>query len=371
MWGMWPIFKTSMNIDLAVAGIIVGASSFVTEILQIYFGGLSDRGYRFLILGCGLLFVNAFAFLPNFPPMLALLLLYFPVSLGSSAFHPPAAGIIGQYNPKARGFNMSLFWAFGATGLSLSQLVFSGMYAHYKDYFYLITIPGIVLACFAFYLYKKDTHTVAATTKKFKFSDLADLFKRRDTFFLWLSQVMIASIYWGTLFLLPDLLLDKGYPVWITSGTAHMFYVIGAAVTSIAAGWIADRTSPKLVMLVGTIIGFFCFYAMVTNDRLEPPLILGLCFSVGALLGQCSPLSIALGNALVPEKPALISSFLMGCVWFISEAIGTTGVGLTTKLFTEHQPTYALYCLGILFIPAIIALSLMPLKTKEWNSQSI
>lgn len=370
MWGLWPIFKTVMGVDLAVAGMIVGVSSFMAEMMQVFWGALSDRGYRFAVMALGLVLVSAFGFLHTLTPTLALLCFYFPVSMGSSAFHPPAAGIVGQFNPNRRAFNMSLFWAFGAVGLSCSPLVFTFMNTYYVDHFHWIITPGLILAIAALYLFKKDTH-VADVSQRFGFKDFLQLFKRRDTLLLWLGQVFIASIFWGTLFLLPDMLIDKQYPLWITNGGAHMCYVIGAAGTSMIAGWIADRTSAKWVMLTCTMIGSVFFYGLLWNGTMEPAYVLSSCFLIGAFLGQCSPLSIAHGNALVPEKPALISAFLMGFVWFIAETIGTTGTGLATKLFSEHQPTYALTCLGLLFIPAWVALYLMPEKSKGWQSQTV
>jgi FSR family fosmidomycin resistance protein-like MFS transporter len=372
MWGIWPIFKTVMQIDLAVAGLIIGLSSFLAEMLQVFWGHLSDKGYRFLILAMGLLLVNAFAFIPYFTPTLAILFLYFPVSLGSSAFHPPAAGIIGQHNPQKRGFNMSFFWSLGAVGLSVSQLVFTSLYFNHPDYFYLLTVPGFVLAFFSIYLFfRQKERSVATASRKFALKDFTELFRRKDTRYLWISQVMVASVYWGTLFLLPDILIDKNYPDWICHGAAHFCYVIGGAIVALFAGYIADRTSAKTVMLVGTILGSLCFYAIIWMGTLNPYTLLALSFGMGALIGQNFPLSIAVGNALVPERPALISGFLMGFVWFISETISMTGSGLISKLFAQHQATNALACLGVLFIPAIIALFLMPLKSWRLSPNSV
>lgn len=44
--GIWPIYKTIAQIDLAKAGLIAGLSGFIGEFLQIFFGYFSDRGYR-------------------------------------------------------------------------------------------------------------------------------------------------------------------------------------------------------------------------------------------------------------------------------------------------------------------------------------
>lgn len=368
MWGIWTILKTMLNIDLAVAGMVVGACTFTAEMMQLFWGSLSDRGYRFLILGLGLVLANAFAFLPYVPENIFALLLFFPIAMGSSAFHPAAAGIVGQYNPQRRGFNMAFFWSWGAIGLSVSQIAFSYLFTHYHHVFVLTALPGIALSLWSLYYFRRDDSLVSKDP--LSLIGVFGFFQRKDTLCLWLAQVFLSSIYWGTLFLLPDILMDKGYPIWISTGGAHMVYVLGAACTSLLAGWAADRISPKWVLFASSLIGGLSFFTMVLNDAMLPAALLGCCFLTGAMLGQSGPLTLALGNALAPHQPALISAFLMGFVWFISEAIGTTGLGLITKAFDSHQPTNALICLGFLFVPALLSLWIMPLKVKGLSSQT-
>jgi hypothetical protein len=43
MLGVWTIYKTLAGLNLVVAGSIAGASIFIGEGLQLYFGYLSDR----------------------------------------------------------------------------------------------------------------------------------------------------------------------------------------------------------------------------------------------------------------------------------------------------------------------------------------
>ncbi len=54
--GIWPIYKTISQIDLAKAGLIAGLSGLIGEALQVWFSGFfCDRGYRkkLMMLGPG------------------------------------------------------------------------------------------------------------------------------------------------------------------------------------------------------------------------------------------------------------------------------------------------------------------------------
>jgi FSR family fosmidomycin resistance protein-like MFS transporter len=96
--------------------------------------------------------------------------------------------------------------------------------------------------------------------------------------------------------------------------------------------------------------------------------VLPLLFLLGAALGLLNPVCVALGNKLDPHNPGMVSAFLMGTVWCVSEVIGPAGGGLLTKLFTEDAPANALALLSIM-MGAGLLLSLMLPKAAEEKSR--
>ena len=76
MLGIWPLFKTLKQLDLSQAGLIVAGGAFIGEGSQIFFGSLSDRGYRQLLIILGIFLSCANLFLPYFSDAAVYFLLF-------------------------------------------------------------------------------------------------------------------------------------------------------------------------------------------------------------------------------------------------------------------------------------------------------
>src|SRR5262245_61254312 len=53
MIGVWPVFKTMMQLDLAKAGLLASLCALIGETFQSVSGTLSDRGYQKMLIMCG------------------------------------------------------------------------------------------------------------------------------------------------------------------------------------------------------------------------------------------------------------------------------------------------------------------------------
>ena len=94
-------------------------------------------------------------------------------------------------------------------------------------------------------------------------------------------------------------------------------------------------------------------------------LVLPLLFLIGAFLGSMTPLALALGGELAPQNRGLVSAFLMGMVWIVSESIGIGCSGFLADCFHEDAPAKALACLGLfLFVGATFAYKLIPSRER-------
>ena len=186
------------------------------------------------------------------------------------------------------------------------------------------------------------------------------LFKQKELCLLYFSQVCNQSVYWGLFFLLPDVLFSKGYSEWISFGGGTLFYILGAATMMIPSGYFADKFSAKWIIIISCIPGIILYYLFLLSPLLSDPAVLALLFFLGSSIGLVNPVGVAHGTKLVPERPGLISAFLMGLVWCLAESIGPGGGGMLTTLFTENAPTKALCVLGILFVFCIILTSYLP-----------
>jgi FSR family fosmidomycin resistance protein-like MFS transporter len=164
------------------------------------------------------------------------------------------------------------------------------------------------------------------------------------------------------MFLLPDMLLSRGYEPWITFGGGHLMFILGSAVMMIPAGYLADRYSSRTVLLISIVASMVFLYLLLLNPLMGDYTLLTLLFAMGAAFGANSPVSILLGTRLVPSQKGLVSAFSMGLVWCISEGIGQGLGGFLATCFSNDAPAKALAVLGTLLLAGTFTAYLLPQK---------
>lgn len=364
MIGIWPVFKTFSEIDIAIAGLISGLSAFLGEGLQLLFGSLSDKGYsKYLIIG-GLIATTSslcFVYTDN---LFLLFALYLITCIGSGAFHPSAASLITSIPTNNKGLLVGLFTSGGALGMAFSQIIFTYTYFHFNGHVILLAIPALVLIFFTALnkVEEKKVHLPNSPLKHFNLKGVKSFFQKRELRMLYFTQVCGTTMFWSIIFLLPDMLVSRGYEFWVAFGGGHMAFVLGSALMMIPVGMLIDRFSPKYVLITALIIGAVLFYIFLWFPILSNFNLLGLLFIMGAAIGSVNPLGLAIATRLVPEHKGLVSAIMMGLVWCVSEAIGQTGGGLLTKLFEVDAPAKALALLGVCFITGILTATQLPNK---------
>ncbi len=361
MIGFWSIYKTISGVDLALAGLIAGICPFIGEGMQVLFGSIGDRGYRKLLFLFGIIATCASAFFPVYQSYLFFFFVYLVTCIGSGAFHPTAVAITSSLTQHRKGLYITIFASGGALGLALSHTIFSLWYLHFQLSTAWLIVPAIVL--FMFTVMQTMPGALPQPSqpgKRYGLKALKKLFGHRELRILYFSQVCILSIYWGMIFLLPDVLTSKGYPEWVCFGAGHFVFIMGGALMMIPGGHLSDRFSARSVLLVSNMVGCVIFYLFLLTPYLSIPVALLLLSMMGASLGTANPVAVALGNKIMPSRPGLVSAFLMGMVWCVAEWIGPGGGGMLTKLFTDNAPVFALSTLGVLFCIGTAMTALLP-----------
>jgi FSR family fosmidomycin resistance protein-like MFS transporter len=373
MLGIWPIYKTLAQLDIAKAGLIVAVGAFIGEGSQLFFGSLSDKGYRKILIVVGLIIAMAASFLTYFSQYAILFVLYLITCIGSGCFHPCAASLVSSLIPGRRSLLMTIFAASGSLGLATSQLTFTQIQVLFEGQTYLLALPAvglaIVMTCYRFPRVV-DQSQKETSQHKIRFRDFAEFFKNPSLRALYVSQVANQSILWGTIFILPDALKTLGCTDWMCYGGGHFCFILGAACMLIPGGYLADLYSTRPVMLYGGFISFIAFYFLLFSGELYTPLILAALFILGATLSLMNPLAVSLGTRLEPTRSGAVSAFLMGLVWCLSEALGPGGVGVMTHLFDDYAPVKALAVLGTLFLVQIYATMMLPKTVPGVEAQS-
>ncbi len=369
MIGIWPVYKSLAELDLAKAGLIVALGAFIGEGSQLIFGTLSDKGYRRSILNFGLVMSTASVLMSYFSSYWLLFLLYLITCIGSGAFHPSAAGLMNVLDPKRRTLFMSIFSSGGSVGLACSQIIFTYMYLSSPGQTYLLFIPTLVIVLILLIHPFPKTDQALSSSHKICFSDFISFFKRQDLRCLYITLVANQAIFWGVIFILPDTLKILDHNEWICYGGGHLCFILGGALMMIPAGYLADRYSARTVILSAFIIGCVAFYFLLFFGNFSTLLVLINLFLLGSCLAVIQPIGVALGGQLVPTKPGMVSAFLMGLVWCVAETVGPGSVGVLTTLFQDYAPVKALALLGGLFLVGIYASWCLPGQAVDLEEQ--
>lgn len=365
MIGVWPIYKTLAGLDIATMGIIAGSSVFVGEALQIFFGSLSDRGYCKALIISGLIATSITGLITYTDNYLFLFILFLITCLGSGAFHPSAVGLLGSLSANRKGLFITIFATGGSLGFGLSQLVF----ANFVNYSALLMIPSFFLGLLLLFFNFQQPKTSERT--KLTLTSITALFKKEHLCCLYFTQICNQIVFWGLIFLLPDILVHRGVDKWICFGGAHLTFVLGGALMMVPGGYLADKYSYKTIIMGASTFSLLFFVLFLKFPFISNSLLLTLFFFMGASMMIVSPLVIAFGNKLYPKEPGAISGFLMGFALCIANPLGQTGAGLLTKLFSDNATSNALSLLGIFFFIGLSISYFLPMNQKVETNKSL
>ncbi|CRX37488.1 MFS transporter [Estrella lausannensis] len=365
MIGVWPVYKTIAELDLAVVGIMTAVCVMTGEGLQLLFGQMSDRGYRNTLIVLSLLCVSAPCFFPFASGLVSLFCILLIASIASGAFHPAAVSLAGSFSKTKKGILIAIFASGGSLGMAVSQLGYTFALNSLGGNTWVLILPFILLSLSVVYF-----GLLPKTEKKegrggISLSTLRDFFRHRELSLLYFLQLSSQTVVWAFIFLLPDILKARGYENGIALGGGHFFYCMGGALMIIPSGWLADRFSYKNVLITACSCGALLFYSVLFFRDLDPVFLAVALTLLGASIGVINPVSVAYGYKLMPEKPGVVSAMLMGFVWIIAEGVGQGGSGLLTKLFTDDAPAKSMAILGLAFLIAIFAGILLPGKREE------
>lgn len=362
MIGLWPAYKTFAALDLAIAGLISGICAFMGEGMQVFFGGLSDKGYRKFLIFAGLLATMSAACLFYTRDYFWIFLFYLCVCFGSGSFHPAAISFVSDAAKSRPSLLISIFACAGTLGMALSQIVFFQLDAVFDGAAYMIAIPAILLALCAAIIPSLCNLGTGKPLKKSsggQIKGIINFFKQHNLRMLYIFQVCNATVFWGTMFLLPDILVSRGYEQSVSMGYGHLMYILGSGSMMIPAGYLADRFSSRAVIVSAMICSSMTLYFLCFSPLLSTTTLLPLLFILGATLGLINPVAVSLATRLAPTQKGLVTAFCLGLALSVSEVIGHSGGGYITTFFEDDAAAKALAVIGgLLFFGTAAASSL-------------
>ena len=348
-----PLFIDKFSLTLAQAGLVTGLSRFLAFVVQPPVGYLADRHpSRFFALGGPLLVI---VFIPLTGITSNFWMLVFCVclgSIGSSMFHPTAAGMVQPYAGRHFGMAMSIFGTGGTLAFAVGPLFISWLVGRYG----LSATPFSMIlgAAVLIFIYKTVPAPQASRLKSHGFiNSIQEVFGS-----VWLPIVLILTVMILRAFVsqsfmtyLPVMVSRLGYSL-VSIGVLVSLFTVAGALSGLLAGHLSDRIGFKPVFICAHLMATPCIVAAL---YLPGNWIFMFCFLSGFFILATIPLGVALAQKLAPKGKAMASSLMMGL------AYGTGGLltpltGKLADIFTIRPVLAVIAIIPVLTVVPIVYL---------------
>jgi FSR family fosmidomycin resistance protein-like MFS transporter len=348
-----PLFIDKFSLTLAQAGLITGLSRFLAFVVQPPVGYIADRHpSRFFALGGPLLvmvFIPLTGITSNFWMLVFCVCLG---SIGSSMFHPTAAGMVEPYAGRHFGMAMSIFGTGGTLAFAVGPLFISWLVGRYgldATPFSMLLGAGVLL-----FLYKALPTPQASTLKSQGFfNSVQEVFGS-----VWLPIVLILTVMILRAFVsqsfmtyLPVMVARLGYSL-VSIGALVSLFTVAGALSGLLAGHLSDRIGFKPV--------FICAHLLATPSIVAALYLPGnwifiFCFLSGFFILATIPLGVALAQKLAPKGKSMASSLMMGLAYGMGGLL-TPLTGKLADIFTIQPVLVVIAIIPVLTVVPIVYL---------------
>ncbi len=342
--GALPIVVAALTAPLELTvgqvGLIALAYSLATSLAQPLFGLIADSRYApYLALG-GVIWQVGMMGIAGLATSFEMLLVMVAIGgLGSAAFHPPGAGGVPRVSTRdQRASSMSIFLLGGNSGYAIGPLIAGQALARLGAKGTLILLAGaaVLIPMLAIRLLRiqyQDHHEAAPAahtlqrTKPLRRSIpvmAIVLLALAITFRGWASQGM--NNY------LPQYFLLMGTDVAL-AGQALTLLNVGAAIGGFTSGVASDRIGAHKV-IVATLL--MAAPLMLAFRFVSGPLMLVVIGGMGTFLLASLPLTLVLGQDMLPGRPGVMSGLTLGFT-FITGGLGAAIIGAVAERIGLEQ----------------------------------
>jgi MFS transporter, FSR family, fosmidomycin resistance protein len=307
-----PFLIGKHHLSLAQAGLLVSLYSISASLLQPFYGYWADRlGRRFFVILAPLMAGSFMSLLPLASDYLLVMLCLFLAGVGVAAFHPQASSLSHSVSGGRKGLGVSLFISGGNVGSAAGPLFIIFIINRFGlDSTYITAIPGILLTV----LLLRYCPELPKQSAAFDFSEVWKELRK------WAAP--LGSLYAIVVFrTFVQLSFITFIPVLLSKMNLPSIY-IGAAVTcltgfgalgGLVGGFLYDRIGGRNLFLLSSIVSpVFLLLAVTMNS---PVFIIINVALAGFFVMMTIPVSVLMGQSIVPNAISTISSLMMGFGW--------------------------------------------------------
>lgn len=354
-----PVFVEKFSLTLAQVGLITGISRLLAFVVQPSVGYLADHYQtRFFLLGGPLLaivFISVIGIVPSFSVLIACVALG---SIGSSMFHPTAAGMVSTYSGRHFGLSMSVFNMGGTLAFAVGPLVITYVVTRYglsASPYTMVFGLVVMVALFRIVPVPEGEGLGSLGFVGSIRKVLGTVWK--SVVLLWVVMVLRAFVGQSFFTFIPVLYANEGFSLFSIGAVVSLFTVAGA-ISGLIAGHLSDRIGYKPIFYLSCGLATPSLYLLLFLH--EKWIYLGAFFA-GFFLLATLPLGVAMAQEMAPRGKSMVSSLMMGL------AFGTGGMltpltGWFADLFTIRPVLISLAVIPLLTIPIV---SVLPEKDRR------
>lgn len=344
-----PMLALTWGLNNSQLALLVSVQSMTTNFMQPVFGYYVDKYPKKWSLGIAVLAIGLpMCFLYLMESYLSFMVLITLAGIGSALYHPLGAArvIAGENGEKA--VKMSLYSGLGSLGYAISPAVTAFMVALWGlKGLSLMIIPGILWVVLLKWSEprertgKEEPEPQAGKEKKpstIKFAEYRSLF---------LLSCIVGCRSWlvtATIVLIPLWLVAQGTSEQ-AAGFQLTLYLLAGTVGGIFYGMAYKKIRPDVLLLASFLISLLLvpvyFYS-------PPALRLLVLIILGLVLRGTSPITVVIGQEILPRHAAFASGVTMGLAY----GLGALGVSLTGLLADLWGEAPAVLVNSLVLLPA-------------------
>src|SRR5579872_2421194 len=349
---IYPLLKTSFNLDFAQVGLITLTYQITASLLQPMIGFYTDkRPMPFSLpigMGATLIGLILLAIAHTFPALLVAAAL---VGTGSSVFHPESSRVARMASGGQHGLAQSIFQVGGNTGLSIGPLLAAFFVLPRGQmslaWFSLVALAGMILLTGISAWAKNHASSWKKFSAKHGVDQPPNLSNARITASIAILMALLFSkfVYLASLTSYYTFYLINKFQMSVENAQIHLFVFLGAvAAGTVIGGPVGDRIGRKRVIWV-SILGVLPFTLALPYANLFWTEILSVV--IGLILASAFSVIVVYAQELVPGKVGMISGLCFGF------AFGMAGLGAAVLGWLADLTSINFVYLVCSYLPAV------------------
>ncbi len=326
--GMLPLILVALTdplgLSYAQVGLVSMAFTLASSLSQPFFGWIGDKQSTRTIAVVGVAAIATTMGTMRFADSFTTLLILAPIAgLGSGAFHPQGAVLASRTPPQIRGSAMSVFMLGGNGGYAFGPLFGAAFFALAGQQMpQMVMLLGLAQAALVYYALAVQRRSEAEAGASPPPSG-----RRAATSVIVILTLVILFRSWiqgSVTTFIPQLYKAQGFSVEF-AGQVLFSILMPLAIGGLIGGTLSDRVGRRRILIISTAVIGPALWGLLHSGGstwfIWGPL-------VGIAMGASLPVTLVMGQELIPRGVGMMSGFVLGFT-FVASAIGVSINGLS------------------------------------------